>query len=346
MAPRARQGDRPLDPNPRRPAGLHVRDSSRHPESPAEHLAFLFGNEMAHLVEDAGLDRAKRRPFPGTTAAAGIMKPERSSGGMKERSGFSLRRTPWRRRGPCPTPGGLGFWTRASCRRQSVQVCGASGGVYKGGQRPEHRSPVRQAGTERDASPDAWLAAAPTGNAARDSLRFSIGSGGGGWARARRLRWNACRRLSRWFSWMVDDGGEAVGSDHLIVGVSQNACRKTDLWTINVCGAPAALAHCAVHRREMRNASGKACIRCDLAWFAGADAHRIPTRTHEKAGKVSLPGFLESFDRTGRSDQSSDGLHSSVASAARLKACSRPTISEDGLRLSKLALSFLRSASL
>ena len=39
------------------------------------------------------------------------------------------------------------------------------------------------------------------------------------------------------------------------------------------------------------------------------------------------------------------GLHSSEAAAARLKACSRPTISLDGRRLSKLALSFLSWSS-
>jgi hypothetical protein len=39
------------------------------------------------------------------------------------------------------------------------------------------------------------------------------------------------------------------------------------------------------------------------------------------------------------------GLHSSEAAAARLNACSRPTISEDGRRLSKLALSFLSCSS-
>ena len=90
------------------------------------------------------------------------------------------------------------------------------------------------------------------------------------------------------------------------------------------------------------DAHGKLARLARPVYFTSASTLRLPPG-HEKAGKVSLPGFLESL---GPVDQSSDGLHSSVASAARLKACSRPTISEDGLRLSKLALSFLRSASL
>ena len=83
---------------------------------------------------------------------------------------------------------------------------------------------------------------------------------------------------------------------------------------------------------------------------AGGETLRI-TRTmrgNKKAGRIAPTGFglIGSSNQQSNHSSSCPGLQSSEAAAdARLNACSRPTISEDGRRLSKLALSFLSCSS-